>query len=244
MHIKCKTLWLQKDGNVADDYEDAGFPVETIHKDDTSFRCAIADGATESSFAGLWASILVEGMVYGTELSTLRKEFVARVGTKSLPWYAEEKLSSGAFAAVAVLALSENADEGNSCTFKALGDSCIMHVRGNALLTSFPMDRPESFNNSPMLLCSTANNEAEEDKLQELQLKWLSGDTFWLMTDALACWALKRLRDFEDAFELLEKIEDLSALKQFVHEQRSIIDEDGRPVLKNDDVTLIRVLTS
>ncbi len=72
---------------------------------------------------------------------------------------------------------------------------------------------------------------------------WLTGDVFWLMTDALACWTLKRLRDYNDAFEILEKIEDLEDFKKFVHEHRAIIDEDGRPTLKNDDVTFIKVLT-
>jgi hypothetical protein len=243
MHIKCKTLWLQKDGNAAEDYEDSAYPREFLESNVSEFKCAIADGATESSFAGLWADILVEGLVYGSDLDLLRKDFVVKVGTKSLPWYAEEKLQSGAFAAVALLSLKEH-EEGNLCDLSALGDSCIMHVRDGALLTSFPLDRAESFNNSPSLLCSNGVGGAKEDKLEERQVIWLSGDVFWLMTDALACWALKRLRDYDDAFEILEKIEDLEGFKKFVHEHRAIIDEDGRPTLKNDDVTFIKVSTS
>jgi hypothetical protein len=243
MHIKCKTLWLQKDNNAAEDYEDSAYPKEFLESDVPQFKCAIADGATESSFAGVWADILVEGLVFGSDLPALRKDFVVKVGTKSLPWYAEEKLQSGAFAAVAILSLKEN-EEGNTADFSALGDSCIMHARGRALLMSFPLDRPESFNNSPSLLCSSGNAVLAEDKLQEQQVIWLSGDVFWLMTDALACWTLKRLRDYEDAFEILDKIEDLDAFKKLVHEQRAIIDEDGRPYLKNDDVTFIKVTTS
>ena len=243
MHIKCKTLWLQKDGNAAEDYEDAAYPTEAVDSDVESFRCAIADGATESSFAGLWASILCEGLVYGSDLTVLRDDFVAKMGTKVLPWYAEEKLQSGAFAAVVTLSLKVDEEEFNLCDLRAIGDSCVMHTRDDKLLASFPIDRPESFNNSPNLLCSSHSNDAE-DKFQEQQLVWLKGDTFWLMTDALACWALKRLRDYDDAFQILGQIEDLSALKDFVHEHRAIIDEDGRPCLKNDDVTLIRILTA
>lgn len=242
MHIKCKALWLQKDGNAAEDYEDSAYPREFLESDVPAFKCAIADGATESSFAGLWADILVAGLVYGSDLAVLRKDFEVKLGTKSLPWYAEEKLQSGAFAAVALLSLKEHED-GNLAEFSALGDSCIMHIRAGELLTSFPLDRAESFNNSPSLLCSSSHGQSKEERLEESQVVWLTGDVFWLMTDALACWTLKRLRDYNDAFEILEKIEDLEDFKKFVHEHRAIIDEDGRPTLKNDDVTFIKVLT-
>lgn len=243
MHIKCKTLWLQKDGNAAEDYEDAAYPTASVDEEMPSFSCAIADGATESSFSGLWSSILVEGMVYGTDLKVLRHEFSERVGTRVLPWYAEEKLQEGAFAAVATLSLKE-AEEGKTLwQSEAIGDCCVMHVRAGALLTSFPLDRPESFNNSPVLLCSVGASAEQTEALLKHESEWQAGDSFWLMTDALACWTLKRLRDYEDAFELLDKAENLDAFKELVSTQRAIVDEDGRPYLKNDDVTLMKVVT-
>ena len=244
MHISCKTLWLQKDGNAAEDYEDAAYPTAFVEEDADSFRCAIADGATESSFSGLWSNILVQGLVYGSDLLHLRKEFVARLGTKQLPWYAEEKLQAGAFAAVVLLSLKTDDDGVQRWESEAIGDSCIMHVRENQLMTSFPLDKPESFNNSPVLLSTTGESTEQSEALLHHSGEWQAGDSFWLMTDAIACWTLKRLRDYDDAFEMLDRIEDLDAFKEFVASQRAIIDEEGRSTLKNDDVTVIRVLIS
>ncbi len=241
MHIRCKTLWLPKDGNSDEDYEDAAFPSTTVDEKADTFRCAIADGATEASFSGLWSNILVEGLVYGSELPTLRKEFTAKVGTKVLPWYAEEKLNEGAFAAVAVLALKDNDDGALTWESQAIGDCCIMHVRENILLTSFPIEEAESFNNSPILLSSAHGSVEQNDALLKREGSALEGDTFLLMTDAIACWTLKRLRDYSDAFEMLAKLDDLDSFKEFVASQRAIHDEDGRASLKNDDVTLMRV---
>ena len=244
MHIRCKTLWLQKDGNASEDYEDAAYPLSTVDEDANSFTCAIADGATESSFSGLWASILVEGMAHGSELRQLREEFDQRVGKKVLPWYAEEKLQSGAFAAVATLSLKEDGSGIGKWESTAIGDCCVVHTRENALLTSFPMDRPESFNNSPILLCSAGASDEQSEALLTHSADWLPGDIFWLMTDALACWALKRLRDYNDAFEMLESLEELDSFKEFVAGQRALIDDEGRQYLKNDDVTLMRIYTA
>jgi hypothetical protein len=240
MHVTCKTFWLQKHGNAPDDYEDAAYPSGAVDVQRENFRCAIADGATESSFSGLWSNILVEGLVYGTEIEQLRKEFMTRLGTKQLPWYAEEKLADGAFSAIAVLNLSSGQD-GRLWQARALGDCCVMHVRENILVKSFPLDRPEDFTSAPILLGSVRCGADKAPQIQEHNGDWLSGDQFWLMSDALACWALRRMRDESDAFELLVRLTDLDAFKAFITEQRATVDEDGRPLLKNDDVTVMLV---
>ncbi|HEY9760588.1 MAG TPA: protein phosphatase 2C domain-containing protein [Oculatellaceae cyanobacterium] len=238
MHVTCKTFWLQKHGNAVDDYEDAAYPANTVDEQCDSFRCAIADGATEASFSGLWSNILVEGLVYGTEISQLRREFTSKVGMKALPWYAEEKLQDGAFSAVAVLTISCDDIERRTWQTSAIGDCCVMQVRENLLVKSFPVERPEDFNNAPLLLGSVTT---KSESMQEHSGNWLPGDRFLLMTDALACWTLKRLRDQNDAFGLLEGLSDFDLFKDFVAEQRATLDEEGRSLLKNDDVTLMRL---
>ncbi|HEY9682294.1 MAG TPA: hypothetical protein V6C86_12005 [Oculatellaceae cyanobacterium] len=241
MHVTCKTFWLHKHGNAADDYEDAAYPANTVDTQCENFRCAIADGATEASFSGLWSNILVEGLVYGTDISQLRREFASKVGMKVLPWYAEEKLQDGAFSAAAVLTISCDNLERRIWQTSAIGDCCVMHVRENLLVKSFPVERPEDFNNSPLLLGSVATNASKPEPMQEHGGNWLPGDKFLLMTDALACWTLKRLRDHNDAFVLLESLSDFDLFKDFVAEQRATLDEEGRSLLKNDDVTLMRL---
>ena len=56
MHITGTTLCLPKDGNTKAEYEDAAYPGNEINYYGELFRCAVADGATETSFSRLWAS--------------------------------------------------------------------------------------------------------------------------------------------------------------------------------------------
>src|SRR6266478_3410625 len=69
-------------------------------------RFAIADGATESSYAALWAQMLVEGFVncaaaetgcWASWLPALQGRWEAEVGQQPLSWYAEIKWQQGAF---------------------------------------------------------------------------------------------------------------------------------------------------
>jgi len=241
MLINCKTYWLPKDGNSIDDYEDAASPESVSDETTQRFDCAIADGATESSFSGLWARILVEGLREESDVRKLRERFLACVENKTLEWYAEEKLLEGAFAAVAILSISEDGEAQGSWNVQAIGDCCVMHIREGQLVTSFPIDDPEAFNNSPVLLTSSMHAPSDQDAFTKISQKWCTGDKFWLMTDALACWTLKRHRDYGDSLQLLDTIDNVDALRELVKSQRAMTDDDSRPYLKNDDVTLMKV---
>lgn len=98
-----RVFWTPKSGNALTDYEDA-----YALGDDC---LAIADGATESSFSRIWAQQLAAGFVANpaatlspstqrlqTWLQPLQETWHAGVAWDSLPWYAEDKARSGAFA--------------------------------------------------------------------------------------------------------------------------------------------------
>src|SRR5712691_3925370 len=94
-------FWAAKAGNDAADYEDA------FAGDPAVGRFAVADGATESSFAAEWARLLAEDFVacrtggadaWLKRLPAVQEQWWAVVGPKSLPWYAEAKREEGAFA--------------------------------------------------------------------------------------------------------------------------------------------------
>ncbi|MGH9553542.1 MAG: hypothetical protein ACRD3W_29440, partial [Terriglobales bacterium] len=158
MRISCTALWLPKEGNTNEEYEDAVYPSEAVtHDEIEQFKCAVADGATETSFAGLWARLLVQG--YATEqldLAKLKEEWNEQTKGKDLAWYAEEKLESGAFAALVGLIVTNE----KHWEAEAVGDSCLIHTRGKELLLSFPLKKSDEFNNSPALLSSTQAAEA------------------------------------------------------------------------------------
>ena len=126
--LRWHAFHLPKSGNSAEEYEDA-FAASPEHG-----RFAVADGASESSFAGLWARLLVEGFVKEARkpweetgwLKPLHERWAAEVNRRPLPWYAEMKRQEGAFATLLGFAL-RSPDHWRAV---AVGDSCLIQVRG------------------------------------------------------------------------------------------------------------------
>ncbi|RTL43226.1 MAG: hypothetical protein EKK48_10055 [Candidatus Melainabacteria bacterium] len=234
MHVKCTTLWLQKHGNAPGEYEDAAHPTGLIEvTEEDEFRCAVADGATETSFSGLWADLLVQGFVEKESLSESRKKWQEKIPSSDQPWYVEEKAQAGAFAAL--VGLSLNSDQSWIC--EAVGDSCLFHVREEKLLLSFPLKSAEEFNNRPSLTCSI---EAASTEIETIRLTgdWQNGDKFLLLTDAIARWLL---HDFENGVTDLLSLENNEQLSKLAAEQRALPGDDGRPRMHNDDITIMKV---
>jgi hypothetical protein len=70
--------------------------------------------------------------------------------------------------------------------------------------------------------------------------EWKDGDVFYLMTDALACWFLKRWELGSSPLLLLNEVQNQTDFERLVEDQRVDATEDGARKLKNDDVTLER----
>lgn len=247
MLIDSRVFWLQKEGCSPEEYEDAYSLPELSSAETNVFRCAVADGATETSFSGLWAKILVDGYVNGIEsLSDMQADWWKQVAGKDLPWYAEQKLEFGAYAAFVGLKI-ESSEVGDSRALKwsatALGDCCLFHVRDGKLLQALPLDRWQQFNNTPLLLSSKADANADVlPKTVNAGGELQSGDIFYLMSDAISNWFLHRHAEKQDATMLLEQVCDQDEFAKIVTEQRSIKDESGRALMPNDDVTVIRAV--
>jgi hypothetical protein len=230
-----------KGGNAADDYEDAAHPHDATREATRSFRCAVADGATEASFSGLWARILVEAFCagrlrdshFGEDVAGLSQEWGERVGTRSLPWYAEQKLESGAFAAI--VGLTVGAD-GTWRAF-AVGDTCLLHVRNGHLQTSVPLDRSDAFSNAPRLVGTVATANRGVVPLR-FWGRWEPGDELYLMTDAIAAWALGRVEEGRPPWRTLDSL----MRGPYVRFGRWVALQRERGTLRNDDVTVQRLL--
>lgn len=232
--------WTAKAGNSTGDYEDAFWPPEPVQRRQRSCqRFAVADGATESSFSGLWARQLVRG--YGKQgwtgqdlarrLPPVQQAWQQQVQARPLPWYAEEKARSGAFSTLIGLTLQDHTGARGQGTWRALavGDSCLFQLRQQKLVASFPVDDADAFDNSPVLLASrAAPNQAALAAAQTLAGFWQTGDEFLLMTDALAAWFLRH----GDSVASWPPAREFPA---WIHELR----QSRR--LRNDDVTLLRV---
>ncbi|ACT00152.1 protein phosphatase 2C domain-containing protein [Paenibacillus sp. JDR-2] len=251
MRIESECFLLPKAGNRTDEYEDASHSSTHVHKETTCCRFAIADGASESSYAELWARLLVKGYCLGRwgdrqihrSVSPLSKAWQKKISGKSLPWYAQEKLSSGAFSTLAGITFRFPMDaESPAFDAIAVGDSCIFHVRGDTMIASFPLSTAGDFERRPVLISSNAVNNVQLDAFVR---RWSgtaeAGDEFWLMTDALACWLLTRYKEDSGVIGIIQKLAGEHDFNHLVHEERRRPHREGYYYLRNDDVTFIRL---
>jgi hypothetical protein len=241
MLVGARAHWLPKAGNAQDEYEDAFWPVERAGPA-RRFRCAVADGATETSFSGLWARLLVQAYGRGhlgalrweTGLEALRCRWRSAVGQKPLPWYAEEKLRQGAYAAFLGLTLSLRSDGSVRWSALAVGDCCLFQIREDRLIASFPLGSSGEFNSRPYLVGSVRPTDVEEAEAARRSGPALPGDRFLLMSDALAAWFL---RAAEDGCSPWGELEEAAAdtFPDWVAARRSA------GAMRNDDVTLLTI---
>jgi serine/threonine protein phosphatase PrpC len=231
-----------KRGNAPGEYEDA-FAGEAV-----TARFAVADGASESSFAATWAQLLVEGFLSAEGmpwrqlewLTPWRARWSAEVDGQPLPWYAEEKREQGAYATLlgVVFRTSKTPEEPAVWRALAVGDSCLFRLRAGKLRQSFPLTRAADFGNRPDLLGSRGRpDDTPRQAIQYARGKCRPGDRFLLMTDALAEWMLRRgeeeQRPADDIERLLAEPHPHHAFAGWVEERRE------RQKLRNDDVTLV-----
>lgn len=268
MRISIQSFWSPKSGNTLQEYEDDyDFSYNrdvrgrretkphfaTLTRTMARPRFAIADGATESSFSGLWARQLVETYVDKAPEKpvTLRKwveqcslVWKQHVATLQLPWYAQNKVQQGAFAALLGLNLRPPESEtlpGGVWTALAVGDTCLFQIRQNELLRRFPIQYAAQFGYRPILLSSIPEKNhsvwaADADMCDSGA--WLPGDTFFLATDALAQWFLVEFEQGHTPWQTLhETAERATALADSFPQWVEAQQQAG--ALRNDDVTLL-----
>lgn len=244
MILRGRILALPKRGNSADEFEDAYAPREVGEAIALPFSCAVADGATESSFSNVWARLLAAEFVdcegnleaMEAEMPRLRALWREHVSSKPLPWYAEQKLEQGAFSTVLGVSI-EQADEGNSARWHAfaVGDSCLFHAKADGQVVSFPAERSEELRAWPYLVPSRQLDEEPLHSIGRSRRGILEpGDRLILVTDAVAGWILKSLEEGGSPLELLNHA--TQTMPAFLAWVEGLRDAGG---IKNDDCTLL-----
>lgn len=216
VRVSLNRFFAQKAGNEPDDYEDAFAPKVSGPIQADSIALAVSDGAGETSFAKEWAKMLARSFAkepfttkdtLQVQTELLAKRWQSIVNRRPLPWFAEEKVRLGAFAALLGVQFYSGinaSSESGQLSAVAVGDSCLFQIRNDQLVLSFPLQRSADFNNSPILLSSNLARNArvwEGVKLQSAE--WKVGDTFLLATDALACWFLSEHERNERPWNIL-----------------------------------------
>src|SRR3989475_7546020 len=194
-----KVFCAQKPGNRVEDYEDAWAHRQTPTP--AGLRVAVADGATESSFAKLWAVLVAESYVrselagaeFFARLQPARRLWRRRLAGRPLPWFASAKAEQGAFAAFLGVEIDAHT---NRWTALAVGDCCLMHVddvgKGMRAIETFPLQRSSQFTMSPYLIGSRSDDESLNERIQISKGSLRDGDMLLLATDSVAAWLLKQ----------------------------------------------------
>ncbi|MHC4447396.1 MAG: hypothetical protein ACYSXF_06405 [Planctomycetota bacterium] len=271
MRIRSQAFHVPKRGNEEAEYEDAVFPDGAGKCEVPDFRCAVADGASESAFAAEWAQLLVRG--FGRRklhLEQLTRVWQRLVDHRPRPWYVEAKIGKGAHAALLGLSIREaskrcNAEGNGKPTAPpewvreiiplppqpetgrwralAVGDTCLFQVRKNNLLQTGPVSCSEDFDNSPFLVSTkTPEMLRRGPHVKILSGTWESGDHFYLATDALAKWILSEHEAGRPPWKILDGLRAKSKKKKSFAE--FVEKMRSAKALHNDDTTLLRIKVS
>lgn len=260
MNFAVWSFRLQKAGNAFEECEDRVYPKSLsgrCGKDNLNSKAlvsfAVADGATEGMFSGVWAGILVKAYCRSIEKGTEPyaslnvafgdwqswiQDYLNRRKRQNKPirWFEEPGLEVGAFSTLLGVTFTDSA-ESTVKRWKAFaaGDCCLFQVRDNALFSKFPVETSEGFGNRPFLIRSKAvltDKFIKEFKAAEGDC--LVGDVFYLMTDALACWFLKEYEANNLPWIALSSFTaGVEAFQKWIDGLR---DEKS---IKNDDITLV-----
>ncbi len=215
-------------------------------------RFAVADGATGSAFAHIWAQLLVECFAASADANLLpwnpswiadvreswREEvgweLAVKFGDSDLPWYVEDKQKEGGFATFLSLVIKAN-EVGYRWRATAVGDTCLFHTRNGELLRSFPIQHTKDFNNRPPLLASCPNSGVSDGPTTEGSGQ--PNDRLWLATDALAEWCLAEKEAGRGPWKSLEWLLQPAGTEERFGLWIERLRREKR--LKNDDVTLL-----
>jgi hypothetical protein len=203
----------------------------------------VADGASTSFRAAEWAQVLcrtflaerpLDGVPTEAWISRATRDFLCAAVPAPGDWWGAEAARRGSHAAFAGLAVI---DDGQRLTWRAVavGDCLIVHLHPAAdgrlpVVTAFPIAHSASFPSNPYLLSTVAGSLPP---VHHLTGPAAVGDTWLLMTDELARWALRRQEAGDPLWRLLADGAEA--------EVRAAIDaaRAGRAVA-DDDMTLIR----
>jgi len=198
MYFQHRTLTIAKDAAKPRENQDAAAC------DPAAGVAAIADGASSSLQSGRWARLLVEGVIAGPPdianaaeldswLTAAREAWRSGIDEASLAWHQKARLADGAFSTLTWLTLTPGPDGTLILSAFAIGDSCLLHLRGGAVRRSFPLEESRLFSSEPALLGSTPRGAKSELTWNTLEDTCQQGDLLVLATDAVAAWALMQL---------------------------------------------------
>ena len=242
-----------KKGGFPRENEDYFFPHEAeIRRNRLSV--AIADGASEGFMSKLWSKILTISYVNFDRTDLDIRQFTdfcidiydyqmvvyiqrRKERNNPLRWFEENLMYKGSFSTLLGVTFVNSSPTGGHWKSYSVGDSCLFQLR-DELIEVFPMMDSSAFGNSPDLISSNpAYNLELESRVKVKTGQFLFGDTFYLMTDAIAHWFVTQIEEEKMPWNTIDELleADNDGLIEYIDHLQ------GENKLKNDDVTIARV---
>ena len=252
MRLVRKAFSLCKDGNREEENEDAVFPQMVNGSSLTvdNFCCAMADGATQSSFSKLWASLLVNESCLSQEnplnlqqtIFSARSKWKNALPDQNLPWPVAIKIKQGSFATLLWFKIwqkngfSTNGSDSDAQGWTAcsVGDTCMFQIAKGKFINSFPLTKADQFNNSPDLVSTNPVYGGSRLVCSKVSGQWNRGDHFLIASDALAQWIINGMERSDLTWPIISM--NLTSLMRF---QTWIKALRRQSAIKNDDTSLI-----
>lgn len=240
MKLHVGVLHLPKAGMTAAEYEDSfDYSAE-------SGIAAVSDGASNNFESRRWAKLLVRAFVHRSPKDFTPPKVLDWVNTvaaewsESIPWqdltvFEEAKAALGSAATLVGLKFGSSSLRRSEGAWRclAIGDSCLFQITRGQLVKSLPIAKSADFGIHPPLLSTRPeNSKLITDRLITERGRWRTGDTFYLLTDAIASWFLLEFERGGLPWETLASL-DQQSFASFVDDKRA------RNLMRNDDVTVI-----
>lgn len=231
--VSFRSFGLPKVGHSEAEWEDSA-----AHSEEGACF-VVADGAASAYHAGLWSHLLTRGFVKDRfalddhdELSRWLRRRAREWHTRTEiadddPYYLRAAQSRGSHATL----LTAEVLPGGSWRALAIGDSCLLHYRRGALVSSFPIVDADAFGFTPDLV-ATDRDTASLAKRSSGELR--SGDVLIAATDAASEWMIRHAGTEHDPAPVI--LADDGDLLATVLAAR----ESGH--LRNDDVAIVRAV--
>ena len=252
MKLVWKNFSICKDGNREEENEDAVYPQiangSSLFVD--HFSCAMADGATTSSFSKLWATLLVKESSRSENLQqdfprtliSAQSSWKMALEKNALTWPAEIKVRQGSFATLlwftiwhkngALPSANRTADHGWLAS--AVGDTCVFHITKGRFSSSFPLTGSSQFSNTPDLVSTNLTYQHSRLISSPATGNWQKGDHFLIASDALSAWMLRGMEMNSIFWPAIR--ENLTSAVRYQSWIRSL---RRQSLIKNDDTSLI-----
>jgi hypothetical protein len=207
-------------------------------------RFALCDGASESYNSRLWARVLAEKFAanpaFGSEwLAEVLRAYIAGHDFEAMTWSQQAGFDRGSFATLLGI---EFDSEHRTVDALAIGDCVAVLVDGERFVEAWPFADPERFKEHPTLLATKSEHNAFVSELgfwthsvKTFHLDTYQSPRLVCMTDALAEWTLRGVRDGEPTLRRLLSLTTEAELAELV------LNERAAKRMRVDDSTLIIV---